>query len=437
MNSYGVDQISTLEDIQAIRLRAGMYIGSVGLDGVHHIILEIISNIIDEYLNGHCSLGLIRINKDDSITITDNGRGVPCGKKEDGTETLEAVFTKLHTGAKFDSDGKGGYNTSGGMNGVGAKATNALSEWFTVIVKRDGKKHTMKFERGIRVSYEIESLTRQEDMDGVTGTSITFKPDKEIFKETIQPDETRLYNQLRELSFLSKGMQFIFINKKGEQKLLQAENGIIDYVDYLSAKNIPLTSKFYSSVQEDRIGVEIALMYNNSYGDNVRLYTNNIPNSSGTHLTGFRTALTRTINEYARDKKILKEKDDNLTGDDLKEGMVLVLSLKMPDPVFSGQTKDTLNSAEGRTIVERLVSKEIRAWFEANPNDTKTIIEKAFSARKARDAARKARENVRKKTKGISTVLPGKLADCSSKDPLACEIFIVEGKQYCPSYLTV
>lgn len=429
MSKYGVEQIKTLEGIDAIRTRPGMYIGSVTLDGIHHITLEIISNIIDEYLNGHCTKGMIMLGKNGDITVADNGRGIPVGKREDGMETLEAVFTKLHTGAKFDSDGKTGYNTSGGMNGVGAKATNALSEYFIASVKRDGKKHTMRFEKGRRVAYEISDLP--EDEKNSTGTTITFKPDKTIFKETIELDVNRLKKQLKELAFLSKGMSFILVNARGkevEKELIQSKDGLLDYIDYLNGKNQMITSKFYSSAVEGRLGVEVALAYNNTYSENVKLYTNNIPNSFGTHLTGFRTALTRAINEYAVDKKILKDKDEKLTGDDLKEGLILALSLKMPDPVFDGQTKDKLNSSEGRGIVERLVSKEIRVWLEANPNDAKTIINKALLTRKAREAAKKARESARKKNISVlGSVLPGKLADCQSKVVEDCEIYLVEG----------
>ena len=427
-NKYGKEQIKTLEGIEAIRLRPGMYIGSTGPQGLAHIALEIISNVIDEYLNGHCTMCQTILNKDNSITISDNGRGVPTGEREDGMETLEAVFTKLHTGAKFDSSGKSGYNTSGGMHGVGAKATNALSEYFVVTVKREGKVHVMKFEKGVRKSYDIKKLPAEEK--DVTGTSITFKPDIQIFKEGIETDYDLLRKQIKELSFLSPGMEFHLSKEvdggllKGE--LIKSENGIIDYIDYLN-KGKAITSKFYCESTEDRIGVKVALVYNESYTDTYKLYTNSIPNSAGTHLTGFRTALTSAINEYARDKKILKEKDENIGGDDLKEGLVLVLSLIMPDPQFSGQTKENLTSPEGRGIVQRLVSKEIKIWLDANPNDAKAIINKALLSKKARDAAKRARETTRKKAGAISSVLPGKLADCSSKNADECEIFLVEG----------
>lgn len=423
--SYSVSDIKTLEGIAAIRLRPGMYIGSVGIDGVHHITLEIISNVIDEYLNGYCSEARIVLGKDGSIIIGDNGRGVPVGIREDGTESLEAVFTKLHTGAKFDSDGKTGYNTSGGMNGVGAKATNALSEYFIATVYRDRKKHTMEFRKGIRVSYKIVD----SDSDK-TGTIIQFKPDKDIFKETIKIDVDRLRNQLIELSFLSKGLSFTFIPDMDKPaEIIKSENGLLDYLDYLNGSHKKITSKFYSSTTEGKLGVEVSLMYNETYSETTMLYTNNIPNpDGGTHMTGFRTALTRAVNEYARDKKLIKDKDNNLTGDDLKEGLVMVLSLKMPDPIFEGQTKNKLSSAEGRGIVERLVSKEIRVWLESNPDDAKAIINKALITRKAREAAKRAREATRKKASSvINSVLPGKLADCQSKIVEDCEIYLVEG----------
>lgn len=420
MIKYGKEQIKTLEDIKAIRLRAGMYIGSVGPEGVRHITLEIISNVIDEYLNGYCTICNISLNDNGSITIEDNGRGVPTGKRENGSETLEVVFTKLHTGAKFDSTGQNGYNTSGGMNGVGAKATNALSEYFIVEVKRENKLYKMTFEKGHRKSYEITPLVSTE-----TGTKITFKPDAEIFKEGTDIDYDSLKKQITELSFLSQGLVFK-LNNKGKEEEITSANGLLDYLDYLN-KGKTITNKFFCETKEDRLGVKLALVYNEGYSETYKLYTNSIPNSAGTHLTGFRAALTGAVNEYAREKKILKEKDENLSGDDLKEGLVLALSLVMPDPVFSGQTKDTLTSSEGRGVVQRLVSKEIRVWLDTNPNDAKAIINKALLSKKARAAAKKARETTRKKTGGFSSVLPGKLADCSSKKAEECEIFITEG----------
>ena len=423
MLDYGVKDIKTLEGIEAIRLRPGMYVGSVGPAGVRHITLEIISNAVDEYLNGYCTECAITVSKDGTIEIEDNGRGVPFGKAEDGSEVLVNVYTKLHTGAKFDSEGKTGYNTSGGMNGVGAKATNALSETFEVRSSREGKLAIAKFKKGELVSYN-ENTTR-----GVkTGTTVTFLPDEIIFKEGIHLDYTALKKQIQELAYLSPGMNFILKFEDNETEYITSKNGIRDYIDDLNREKTKLTSVFYTESMEDRIGVKIAMQYNDTYTDVYKLYTNSIPNSAGTHLTGFRTALTSTVNDYARENKLLKEKDANITGEELKEGLVLVLSFIMPDPVFSGQTKDVLSSSEARTAVQRLVSKEIKVWLEANPKDAKAIVDKALLARAAREKAKKAKETVRKVDAKRRVVMPDVLADASSKDRAKCEVFIVEGK---------
>ena len=423
VGNYGVDDIKTLEGIEAIRLRPGMYIGSIGPEGVRHITLEIISNAIDEYLNGHCTYCSIEVGADGYISIQDNGRGVPFGKAEDGSEVLVNVYTKLHTGAKFDSEGKTGYNTSGGMNGVGAKATNALSEVFKVRSVRDGKMAIAEFQKGQLISYN----ETPHKADG-TGTTIIFKPDATIFKEGITLDSAPLRKQIQELAYLSPGMVFHYKYENNEEEVITSKNGIRDYIDDLNAEKTKLTSVFYTESMEDRIGVKLAMQYNDTYTDTYKLYTNSIPNSGGTHLTGFRTALTTTMNEYARDKKLLKEKDANLTGEELKEGLTLVLSFIMPDPVFSGQTKDVLSSSEARTAVQRLVAKEIKVWLDANPKDAKAIVDKALLARAAREKAKKAKETVRKADVKRRAVLPGTLADASSKDRQKCELFIVEGK---------
>lgn len=423
MSDYGVKDIRTLEGIEAIRLRPGMYIGSVGPDGVKHITLEIISNAVDEYLNGHCTHCSIKVSADGNICIEDNGRGVPFGKAEDGSETLVNVYTKLHTGAKFDSDGKTGYNTSGGMNGVGAKATNALSKSFTVTSVRDGKKAVAKFKKGELISYN-ENTVR----DLTTGTTVSFIPDETIFKEGIRLEYEALRKQIQELAYLSPGMIFSLQYEDKPSEVISSKNGIKDYIADLNSNRKALTSVFYTETLEDRIGVKVAMQYNDTYTDTYKLYTNSIPNSAGTHLTGFRTALTQTINKYARDQKLLKEKDANLTGDELKEGLVLVLSFIMPDPVFSGQTKDVLSSSEARTIVQRLVSKEIETWLNANKTDAKTIVEKALLARAAREKAKKAKETVRKQDTKRRILLPDILADANSKEREKCEIFLVEGK---------
>lgn len=418
---YGVKDIQTLEGIEAIRLRPGMYIGSVGPEGVRHITLEIISNAIDEYLNGACTEVRVTIDNN-KIQITDNGRGVPFGKAEDGSETLVNIYTKLHTGAKFDSEGKSGYNTSGGMNGVGAKATNALSAFFHVMSVRDGMMANAFFEKGQLTKYEVEPWNVKE-----TGTVVEFIPDETIFEEGIELDTNLLRKQLQELAFLSPGLNFVLtINGCTEQ--IASKNGLLDYLDYLAKDKNILTSKFFAEAMENRIGVKVALMYADQYTDTYKLYTNSIPNTSGTHLTGFRTALTQAVNTYAREKNLLKEKDANFTGDDLKEGLILTLSLTMPDPVFSGQTKEVLSSAEGRTIVQRLCSQSLATWLNSHEKDARAIINKALLARKARENARKAKENVRNAAAKTSrAVLPGKLADCSSKSRDLCEIFIVEG----------
>ena len=423
MIDYGVKDIKTLEGIEAIRLRPGMYIGSVGPAGVQHITLEIISNAVDEYLNGHCTNCHITVGTDGVITIQDNGRGVPFGKAEDGSETLVNVYTKLHTGAKFDSNGKTGYNTSGGMNGVGAKATNALSEFFKVESVRDKKMAYATFSKGNLMAYQ--ELPFKSDSHG---TTVSFLPDKEIFKEGIKLDYTALKKQIQELAYLSPGMVFNFKYEDKPEEVITSQNGIKDYIKDLNKNRTTLTSVFYTETLEDRIGVKLAMQYNDTYADTYKLYTNSIPNSAGTHLTGFRTALTQSINKYARDKNLLKEKDANITGDELKEGLVLVLSFIMPDPVFSGQTKDVLSSSEARIIVQRLVSKEIDTWLEANKNDAKTIVDKALLARAAREKAKKAKETVRKQDAKKRVVMPDVLADASSKERHKCEVFLVEGK---------
>ena len=423
MVDYGVKDIKTLEGIEAIRLRPGMYIGSTGPEGVRHITLEIISNAVDEYLNGHCTECEIVVEENGRILIQDNGRGVPFGKAEDGSETLVNVYTKLHTGAKFDSSGKTGYNTSGGMNGVGAKATNALSKQFTVISIRDGKKAVAEFVKGELVTYKESKIASNE-----TGTLVSFIPDEEIFKEGIRLDYNALKKQIQELAYLSPGMSFKLKYENNPEEEITSKNGIRDYINDLNNNKNKLTSVFYTENIEDRIGVKIAMQYNDTYTDVYKLYTNSIPNSGGTHLTGFRTALTTTINDYARENKLLKDKDANITGEELKEGLVLVLSFIMPDPVFSGQTKDVLSSSEARTAVQRLVSKEIRVWLDANQKDAKAIVDKALLARAAREKAKKAKETVRKVDAKRRVIMPDVLADASSKERYNCEVFIVEGK---------
>ena len=304
--TYNKDDIKTLEGIEAIRLRPGMYIGSTGPEGVKQITLEIISNAVDEYLNGYCTEVRVSVEGNNTVTISDNGRGVPFGKAKDGTETLENIFTKLHTGAKFDSSGKTGYNTSGGMNGVGAKATNALSSFFSVTSMRDGQIATMIFEKGKRKDFQVKKSNNND-----TGTCVVFIPDEEIFKEGIDLDYDSLRKQLKELAYLSPGLKFIFSYKTKPVEEIVSKNGILDYIQDLNKKDA-ITSIFHAEATEDRIGVKLAMVYNNTYNDTYRLYTNSIPNSGGTHLTGFRTALTQCMNEYAKENKFLKDKDNNL-----------------------------------------------------------------------------------------------------------------------------
>ena len=422
---YGVKQIKTLEGIEAIRLRSGMYIGSTGPEGVAHITLEIISNVIDEYLVGSCTECQISVSENGEVQITDNGRGVPFGKAADGSETLVNIYTKLHTGAKFDSDGKTGYNTSGGMNGVGAKATNALSEYFIVESYRDGKMAKAEFKKG-----KLQKYNEAAAKGSKKGTTITFKPDAEIFKETIHLDYNKLRNQIRELAFLSPGLTFQFNWYGCETENIKSENGILDYVDHLTDKKKTLTSKFYAEKMEDRLGVKVSFAYVDNYSETYRLFTNSIPNSAGTHLTGFRTAFTSSFNQYLRKKGLLKDKDENFSSEDLKEGLVLVLSVIMPDPVFSGQTKDTLTSSEARTLVQRLCVNELENWFNTHEKDAKAIYDKAALARKARDSARKAKDAIRNtenKSKSKFINLPSKLVDAWSKKREKCELIICEG----------
>lgn len=428
VNDYGVKDIRTLEGMEAIRTRPGMYIGSIGKEGIWQITLEIISNAIDEYLVGACDN--IHITLDGPrVIVSDNGRGVPFGKNDDGEEVLVNIYTKLHTGAKFDSNGNTGYNTSGGMNGVGAKATNALSSFFSVESFREGQRAYALFAKGELIQYEVRKIDKTKySYDRDHGTVIQFIPDPDIFKDVeLDADYDRIKRQLWELAYLSPGLHFaLFYQGKTEE--IESKNGLLDYLDTLCSEKEQLTTPFYAENIEDRIKIRVAMQYVNNYTDTYRLFTNSIPNTSGTHLTGFRTALTQSINAYARAKGLLKDKDTNFTGDDLREGLILVLSLTMPDPVFSGQTKDTLTSAEGRTIVQRLCAQAITAWLNANEKDAKAIVNKALLARKAKESARKAKENIRNATTKHSRItLPGKLADCSSKIRKDCEIFIVEG----------
>lgn len=429
---YGVKDIKTLEGMEAIRTRPGMYIGAVDAEGVWQITLEIISNAVDEYLVGACDRISVLCDGP-RVVVADNGRGVPFGKNDEGEEVLVNIYTKLHTGAKFDSDGNSGYNTSGGMNGVGAKATNALSNAFTVTSYRDGKVAYAAFHEGQLIKYEERKRDPKKYVgdDREHGTIVQFIPDPTIFdgaEAGIIADAARMRKQLWELAYLSPGLQFSFRDNDKPAEIIESQNGLLDYLDVLTKNKNKLTSAFYAENAENRMRVRVALQYTDQYTDTYRIFTNSIPNTSGTHLTGFRTAFTQAINVYARTKGFLKEKDDNFTGEDLKEGLTLVLSLTMPDPVFSGQTKGVLTSGEGRTAVQRLCSQSIADWLNTHEKDAKAIINKAILARTARDKARKAKEVVRgATTKANRITLPGKLADCSNKLRSECEVFIVEG----------
>lgn len=423
-NEYSAETIKSLDGMTHIRHRAGMYIGSVGENGLHHILLEIISNSVDEFLNGSGDHITVQLFEDGSVMVQDNARGIPHGKMPNGNPVLREIFGTLNTGGKYDNEGNSGYNTSGGMNGVGAKATNALSERFFASSSREGYCETVEFSRGKFVAFDRKPI--KADMHQ-QGTTVIFKPDATIF-ETVEYNVPRLRNTIKEMSYLCSGLTFDLIIKDKTETYF-SQNGLLDYIlDLNKGKKSLLSAPFYTNISEGTNGVEVALLYNESYSDTVKLYSNNIPNTGGTHLTGFRTAFTRAINEYAKDKKLLKDGDDNFTGDDLKEGQLLIVNLKMVAPIYQGQNKEVLTSSEGRTITERLVAKEIRLWLEANPADAKAIITKAELTRKAREAARKAREATRKKaTAVLSSVLPGKLADCSSKVVEDCEIYLVEG----------
>lgn len=422
---YTADSIKSLKPMEHIRARFGMYIGSNGEDGLHHILLEIISNAIDEYLNGSGDKIVVKLYDDKSVSVQDNARGIPQGKMDDGNPILQNIFGKTNTGGKYDNEGNSGYNTSGGLNGIGAKATNALSERFIAVSAREGITETVVFEKGEFISFDSRKTGSNNFKQG---TFVRFKPDATIF-ETVDYNVSRLKNTLRELSYLCRGLTFELWQENNMLEEYYSENGLLDYVNYLNKdKKSLLSEPFYMNLQEGTNGLEVALMYNDSYSDLVKLYSNNIPNTGGTHLTGFRTALTRTINEYARDKKLLKDSEDNFTGEDLKEGQLLVINLKMIAPVYQGQNKEVLTSSEGRTIAEKLAAKELRVWLESNPNDAKAIINKALLTRKAREAAKRAREATRKKAMSVlSSVLPGKLADCSSKKVEECELLLTEG----------
>mgnify|MGYP000271828873 FL=1 len=425
--NYGGDQIQVLEGLEAVRKRPGMYIGSTSGRGLHHLVYEIVDNAIDEALAGFCTHIEVMINKDNSITVIDNGRGVPVDiNHKTGRPAIEVVYTVLHAGGKF---GGGGYKVSGGLHGVGASVVNALSEWLEVQVKRNGHIYQQRYERG-KICYDIKIVGDCDIED--TGTQVTFLPDSEIFQETTVFEFDILMHRLREMAFLTKGIKITLTDlREGleQQKVFHYEGGIKEFVQYLNKSKEPLYSQIiYCEGVKDNVQVEVAFQHNDGYNEVVDSFVNNIKTpEGGTHLTGFRNSLTKTFNDYARKNKILKDSDQGLSGDDIREGLTAIVSVKIEDPQFEGQTKQKLGNTVARGAVDSIVSEQLTYFLEQNPAVAKSICEKSLLAQRAREAARKARDLTRRKTALESTSLPGKLADCSDKDPKNCEIYIVEG----------
>ncbi|WP_303839508.1 DNA topoisomerase (ATP-hydrolyzing) subunit B [Selenomonas ruminantium] len=420
---YGAEQIQILEGLEAVRMRPGMYIGSTSERGLHHLVYEVVDNSIDEALAGYCDKIDVTIHRDNSITVTDNGRGIPVDMHESGMPAVEVVLTVLHAGGKFGGDG---YKVSGGLHGVGVSVVNALSTSMEVQVKRDGKIHEISFKRGETV--EKLHVTGETE---ITGTKVHFVPDPEIFTVTTYNYDT-LKHRLRELAFLNHGITIVLNDERGEElksDTFHFEGGISSFVEHLNRKKekinpVPI---YFNGIKDDTV-VEIALQYNDSYQENIYSFVNNInTEEGGTHLAGFKLALTRAANDFARKQNILKEKDGNLSGDDVREGLTAVISLKVRDPQFEGQTKTKLGNSEVRGIVDSIVTEGLSEYFEENPAITKKFIDKAIMAARAREAARKARELTRRKNALEVSSLPGKLADCSVKDPEMAEIYLVEG----------
>ena len=421
---YDAGQIQILEGLEAVRKRPGMYIGTTSEKGLHHLVYEIVDNSVDEALAGFCSEISVIINKDNSITVIDNGRGIPTGIQEKaGIPAVDVVFTMLHAGGKF---GGGGYKVSGGLHGVGASVVNALSDWLEVEICRDGKVHKQRYERGKVIRpLEVTGNTRKR------GTKVTFMPDSTIF-ETIEFDFDTLRTRLREMAFLTKGLKIILSDRragKEKEREFHYEGGINEFVAYINRHKDALYDKIiYCEGEKDGVLVEVALQHNSSYSESVYTFVNNIGTiEGGTHLTGFRSAITKVFNDYARNNKMLKDNEDNLSGEDLREGLAAIVSIKITDPQFESQTKIKLGNSEARTAVENVVTEQLTIFLELNPKVAKIIVNKAIQAQRARIAARKARDVARKSTLSDSLALPGKLADCSDKNPENCEIYIVEG----------
>ena len=427
---YGADQIQILEGLEAVRKRPGMYIGSTSSRGLHHLVYEIVDNSVDEALAGCCSEIDVTINEDNSITVIDNGRGIPTDiNHKSGRPAVEVVFTILHAGGKF---GGGGYKVSGGLHVVGASVVNALSNWLEVEIFKDGKIYNQRYERG-KVMYDLKVIG--ECPKDKTGTKVTFLPDDTIFEETVY-EYNILKDRLRETAFLTKGLKISLhdmrdLDDKGNPRtnIFHYEGGIKEFVTYLNNSKTPLYNNIlYFEGTKNNVYVEVAFQHNDSYTENVASFVNNIITpEGGTHLVGFRNAITKTFNDYARQNKILKDADQNLTGDDIREGLTAIISIKVEEPQFEGQTKQKLGNSEARGAVESIVSEQLTYFLEQNPSVAKIICEKSILAQRAREAARKARELTRRKTALDGLALPGKLADCSDKNPENCEIFIVEG----------
>lgn len=423
---YGADQIQILEGLEAVRKRPGMYIGSTSSRGLHHLVYEIVDNAVDEALAGFCTEIQVIINPDNSITVTDNGRGIPVGiNHKAGIPAVEVVFTILHAGGKF---GGGGYKVSGGLHGVGASVVNALSEWLEVTIYKEGKEYKQRYERG-KTMYPLKISGICEP--GKSGTMVSFLPDKEIFEETVY-DYDILKQRLREMAFLTKGLKIVLKDTREgleREKEFHYEGGIKEFITYLNRSKEPLYPEiFYCEGEKDGVVVEVAMQHNDSYTENSYGFVNNINTpEGGTHIMGFRNAITKTFNEYARKNKLLKESEPNLTGDDIREGMTAIVSVKIENPQFEGQTKQKLGNSEARGAVDSVVSRQLEIFLEQNPSVAKTTVEKSVLAQRAREAARKARDLTRRKSALDGMSLPGKLADCTDKNPENCEIYIVEG----------
>ena len=424
-SEYNADQIQILEGLEAVRKRPGMYIGSTSLRGLHHLVYEIVDNAVDEALAGFCDTIEVTVNPDNSITVVDDGRGIPVDiQKKAGLPAVEVVFTILHAGGKF---GGGGYKVSGGLHGVGASVVNALSEWLEVEIRRDGKIYRQRYERG-KTMYPVKEVGTCGAEEH--GTTVTFLPDKEIFENTVY-DYNTLKTRLRETAFLTRNLKIILRDEREEkhESTFHYEGGIREFVQYLNRSTQPLYEQIiYCEGVRDKVMVEVALQHNDSYTENIYTFVNNINTpEGGMHLSGFKRALTKTFNDYARTNKLLKDSEPALTGEDIREGMTAIISIKIEDPQFEGQTKQKLGNSVAKTAVESIVSEQLTYFLEQNPNVAKIICDKSILSSRAREAARKAREMTRRKSALDGLSLPGKLADCSDRDPSKCEIFIVEG----------